>query len=132
MSRAVEQWLITAPAEVFSVLLDVTQERSAQDEKWGEQNHPDLVSSMNPGDPSELLFRERDRKRFAQYRDEFRRAVNAAAENGTSDWTGIFLEEVYEAVSESDPAKIRAELVQVAAVAIQWVEAIDRRSEVTR
>lgn len=33
-----------------------------------------------------------------------------------------------EALAESDPARLRAELVQVAAVAVCWIEAIDRRA----
>jgi hypothetical protein len=36
-------------------------------------------------------------------------------------------EEVWEAFAESDPAKLRAELVQVAAVAFRWIEALDAR-----
>lgn len=39
--------------------------------------------------------------------------------------------EVAEAFAEEDPARLRAELIQVAAVAVQWVEAIDARA-VTR
>lgn len=50
-----------------------------------------------------------------------------AAEHGGLTWRHILAEEMFEALAESDPAKLRAELVQVAAVAVQWVEAIDRR-----
>lgn len=32
MSRRVEQWLITAPQETFEAILEVTQERSRQEE----------------------------------------------------------------------------------------------------
>ncbi|MEY9934267.1 hypothetical protein ABH926_008932 [Catenulispora sp. GP43] len=39
----------------------------------------------------------------------------------------MLLEEVYEALAEVDPAALRAELVQVAAVAAAWVEDIDSR-----
>lgn len=35
--------------------------------------------------------------------------------------------EVCEAFDESDSKKLRANLVQVAAVAVNWIEAIDRR-----
>ncbi|TIH26025.1 NUDIX hydrolase, partial [Subtercola vilae] len=43
-------------------------------------------------------------------------------------WQDILLEEVFEAFAESDTSKLRTELIQVAAVAQQWVEAIDRRT----
>jgi hypothetical protein len=39
------------------------------------------------------------------------------------------MEEVREAMAESDPAKLRVELVQVAAVSVAWIEALDRRMD---
>jgi len=42
------------------------------------------------------------------------------------DFAGMLLEEIYEALAESDPQKMRAELIQVLAVAMKMVEAIDR------
>lgn len=44
-------------------------------------------------------------------------------------WRTILAEEVYEAFAETDPARLRHELVQVAAVAAAWVEDIDSRSQ---
>jgi len=44
-------------------------------------------------------------------------------------WEMILLEEVWEALAETDPVKLRAELIQVAAVAVAWVEDIDSRHE---
>lgn len=38
------------------------------------------------------------------------------------------IEEVLEAFAEADPDRLRAELVQVAAVATKWIQALDRRS----
>jgi hypothetical protein len=37
------------------------------------------------------------------------------------------LEEVFEAMAEDSPVKLAHELTQVAAVAVAWVEAIERR-----
>jgi NTP pyrophosphatase (non-canonical NTP hydrolase) len=80
------------------VLHEVEAERARQDEKWGEQNCHDF------------------------------------------EWVSILAEEVGEAAAEANEAnfhfgknrgdftKLRAELVQVAAVAVAWIEAIDRRS----
>lgn len=50
------------------------------------------------------------------------------AGTGSVAWLDILLEEVAEAFAESDPAALRAELLQVAAVAIRWIVAIDHRS----
>lgn len=49
--------------------------------------------------------------------------------DGTVTWWHILREEVFEASAEVDPAKLREELIQVAAVAMKWIEAIDRRAQ---
>ena len=55
---------------------------------------------------------ELDFERAAIYRDR----CNEAARNGTLTYSHILLEEVYEAMEEDDAEKLRAELIQVAAV----------------
>jgi hypothetical protein len=44
----------------------------------------------------------------------------------TLTWADILEEEIAEALAESDPVKLRAELVQSGAVIVAWIEAIDR------
>lgn len=48
---------------------------------------------------------------------------------GLGTWRHILQEEVFEALAEGDPAKLRVELLQVAAVALRWVDAIDERGD---
>ncbi len=50
------------------------------------------------------------------------------AADGTVEWLDILMEEVCEAAAEDDHVTLRAELVQVAAVALSWVEDIDRKA----
>ncbi len=50
-----------------------------------------------------------------------------AAKGGYLTWAHILTEEFYEAMAEEDQARLRAELIQVAAVAVAWIEQIDRR-----
>lgn len=45
--------------------------------------------------------------------------------DGTVTWWHILREEVFEAAAEDDPAALRAELVQVAAVALKMIDALD-------
>lgn len=96
------------------VLEDIAVERRNQINKWGYQTHPDLLDerASNRADYGWLSGVYRDRNDQAEVQDEL-------------DWTGILLEEVYEALAESDRERIRAELVQVAAVAVAWIEDID-------
>lgn len=94
-----------------SALLEISRERARQDAKWGEQNHPDGTG----GKPAELA------------RDLAQADTDRAAKRHECTWRHILNEEVREAFAETDPTALRTELVQVAAVATQWVEAIDRR-----
>lgn len=100
------------------VLADVVRERARQDVKWGQQNHTDGTGERVEVIP---LWDGVDFADFAKKSTDF------AARAGVVTWRDILLEEVAEAFAESDPDLLRAELVQVAAVAVQWVEAIDRR-----
>lgn len=95
-----------------AVLGEIQAERERQDERFGEQNHDD-----GTGLP---IYQHSARR----YRDAADR--NAAA--GVLTWRDVLLEEVHEALAEKDPAALRAELVQVAAVAVAWIAAIDRRT----
>ena len=55
-------------------------------------------------------------------------ATDAAFADGTLTWWDILAEEVFESSAEACPMKLRAELVQVAAVAVKMCEVIDRRA----
>lgn len=98
------------------ILVDILKERDAQDIKWGEQNHPDTSHGHRVHYNSHLQIAE-DWK----FRNKHR------AQQGTVAWDGILLEEAYEACGETDLERKVAELIQVAAVAVAWVEAIQRR-----
>ena len=56
-----------------------------------------------------------------------RTVTDSAFRDGFGTWADILLEEVAEALAEDVPSKVRAELVQVAAVAVKFIDAIDRR-----
>lgn len=102
---------------------DIAAERIAQDKKWGQQNHIDgtgpntlpLASIAGLINATELA-------------EKAKRVTDRADRLGILNWRNIFLEEVLEAFAEEDPAKLRAELVQTAAVAQAWIECIDRRT----
>lgn len=98
------------PIVATGPLPDVLAERARQDAKWGPQNYPD--GTARPGD---------------QYVAEVLRNICKANGPGEDNWRDILAEEVGEAFAESDPAALRTELVQAAAVIVAWIEAIDRR-----
>ena len=95
------------------VLQDILAERVAQLTKWGVQHHPD-----GTGGPV-----------FAAESNEMRARCQYLADHGGTHWRAILLEEIYEAFAEDNPDLLRAELVQVAAVAVAWIEDIDTRDD---
>lgn len=105
----------------MSALEEVAAERARQDVKWGQQNHPDGTGVEAEVVP---LWMAED------FADWAKATTDAAASAGNVTWRDILLEEVAEAFAESDVDRLRTELIQVAAVATQWVEAIDRRNAV--
>ncbi|MFD5315419.1 hypothetical protein [Streptomyces sp. NPDC127098] len=122
-------WNVSTTARV---LAEVAATRERQEARWGEQNHPALSPCDDAAATRDAYEGRADRWKELN-EERARRSVTAGrCPEGTpahthTAWDGILLEEVYEALAEEDPTAIRAELVQVAAVAVAWIEAIDRR-----
>jgi hypothetical protein len=118
------------------VLSEVLAERIAQDTKWGEQNHPDVETRDIPLVTHHYyasradIWKQVNEERATPSRGGrcFTCPAGEGVPHGHTAWDGVLLEEVYEALAEDDPAKLRTELLQVAAVAVAWIEAIDRRT----
>ena len=104
---------IKVGASTLRVLELVADERKRQDKKWGEQNHPDGTGGS---------FSHHDAEKA-------KAACDAAFETGAPTWRHILFEEFMEAMAETDPVALKTELIQVAAVACSWVEAIERRGK---
>lgn len=100
---------------VNNILGEIFEEAERQYEKWGQQDHP-MVSKE---DPTGIYLLGRT-YRFLEL------AAKQRAAQGERSWALIHLEEVFEALAEQDPGKARVEWMQVAAVAVQVIAAIDR------
>ena len=59
--------------------------------------------------------------------EAIRTLTDIKCERGEETWTHILAEEFLEAVTEPDPDKLEAELIQVAATCLNWIAAIRRR-----
>lgn len=103
----------------LNVLREVEAERVQQDRKWGQQDHPDVRPRVGLD----------TRYGYGIHANHWKAENDLRARDKSLAWDGILLEEVYEALAEEDPDQLRAELVQVAAVATAWVECIDRRAK---
>lgn len=100
-----------APTLFDTIIADVREERGRQDLKFGKQMHPNGTSA-----------------KFKPMADAARNATRAAESNGHQNWANIMREEFWEALSETDRAKLRAELIQVIAVGVAWVECLDEQA----
>ncbi len=99
-----------APGALARVLEDVAAERKAQDQMWGVQEFPDGTGPE-----------------FTTQAEEAKQDCAAAWSRGDLTWRHILTEEFFEALAETDPGALRTELVQTAAVAVKWVQSLDRR-----
>ncbi|MEU0656086.1 hypothetical protein ABZ485_28110 [Streptomyces albogriseolus] len=102
--------LFTTPG-VRAFAEEIDAERQRQLAKFGDQHHPD-----GTGYPSSDTEADLQRHR-----------CQAAFREGRGTWEHVLTEEVAEALAESDPDKLRAELIQVAAVCAAWIADIDSR-----
>lgn len=93
------------------ILEEISSERYAQDARWGEQNHPDGTNI--------------DNTHLAMIKRDMNDKNNATG--GDMTWKDILEEEFLEAMAEESTDRLRTELIQVAAVAVAWIECIDRR-----
>jgi hypothetical protein len=118
---------------------EVLEERGRQDLKWGPpQNLPD-GTGPDTWPLADLAWAGHDSPvprtmtliSAAQLAEAAKANCEAASRNGQTTYADIFIEEVAEALAESDQAKLREELIQVAAVALKWVRVIDERPAAT-
>jgi hypothetical protein len=109
------------------VLGEVLSERQRQETKWGEQNHPDfdqMLLRRSGGCSPERMAEEYE----VPTETRGKQLCQGAFRDGQGTYAHILIEEVAEAIGACNQprAKLREELIQVAAVAVAWVEKIDR------
>ncbi|ASR85071.1 hypothetical protein SEA_PHELPSODU_60 [Mycobacterium phage PhelpsODU] len=120
----------------------IVEERKRQEAKWGEQDHPNvdrivLEYGEAPTQNSMARFYEVPTALRAKFR------TGQAAAAGECTWAHILIEEVAEAIEaatvhdlalltpEQTLAELRSELVQIAAVAVAWIENLDGKAGVS-
>ena len=106
-----------------AVLDDVAEERSRQYHEHGtnetlEDGTGATVPWLKPSSEIDAKLAE------VRFRLDYE---NREERHGKPTWMHILREEIAEVFMESDPTRLREELIQVAAVAVSWVEKIDGR-----
>lgn len=90
------------------IVEDIRTERARQVALWGKQEHPNGTSI-----------------KFKPLADAARNNCRAAAAGGANTWMHVMREKAWEALSTTDRVQLRAELVQVIAVGVAWIEHLD-------
>ena len=89
--------------DTFLVFNEILQERERQNAKWGEQNHSDEVWALILGEEF----------------GELQKAILERAHAVSGNYIGP--------LSQQPDEQVHTELIHVAAVAYQWLEAMQRR-----
>jgi hypothetical protein len=98
----------------------IEKEVRRQVDLWGEQNHQDVTNG-------DVEYECSAREYYRNQADLLKMSNEYEDKAGVLTWETILLEEVYEALAESDPEKVKNELVQAAAVIVTWINCIERR-----
>lgn len=106
------------------VLDEVAVERERQTKAHGVQDLPDGTGEFGVASCVLRVVGSRLHEGMTVGVAEAQFSCDTAGDRVT--YAHIFIEEVVEALAEEDKGRLRAELLQVAAVAVQWIEKLDR------
>lgn len=100
------------------VLAEVLHERGRQRARYGENDDLEngtgpYVRWLEPLSPAAAKYIEHDLRTSYEAHE---------ARHGKPTWRHLVLEEVAEAFQESDPGRLREEVLQVAALCVSWLE----------
>lgn len=115
--------------EIFT---QIKTERAAQEKKWGEQNHPMLPEGLVH--PIALSYPSAAQSICSELgiptEDSAKELTDLRARQGELSYFHILQEEVSEAVCALDDYEsMRKELIQVAAVTVAMIQALDRNGK---
>lgn len=105
----------------------VADELLRQGYKWGEQNHPSFSGNLSEESVPSKENAEALASLYNLPTPQLAKAqCEKAAQDGTLTWMHILMEEVAECLEADNVQDLQAELIQVAAVAINWAECLER------
>ena len=109
----------------WGILMEISKERDRQDDKWGQLNYPSVNPKFDPDrDPPRHICSEYGipEPSVAQYN------CDTAFQQNRCHWAHIAIEELSESVGAPTEKERRKELIQAAAVLVNWIECMDRRA----
>lgn len=118
--------LFRASQHDWNVLSEIAGEHSRNLARWGAQDHPSVLLKFPDG-------QDMTQECLPDFygivpEDKAKASCERRFAHGIGAWADIGIEEMAEAVCAPDDEHRRAELVQVAAVCVAWIQAIDRKA----
>jgi hypothetical protein len=104
---------LTAALRDEEIFAQAAMERHRQRIKWGIQSLPNGTARHDDWQVAEF----------------YKRVTDANDKDGTLSWRDVLLEEVFEALAESETEPLRTELIQVIAVCAAWISDLDSNGE---
>lgn len=108
-------------------VIEVLGEIQSQLERWGVQDHPSvdpIISAWEGSYHAQRICEEYEIP--TESRAKF--LCEMANSRNELTWSHIAVEELSEVISAPDDATRRGELVQLAAVVLNWIDSIDRNA----
>jgi hypothetical protein len=108
------------------VVADVVLERRRQRQRWGQQDLLDGTGNYVHDPKADAVVREAQLRFREKERGAAQLACDALHREARLTYLDILREVFLEIAAEENPARLKRELVQLAAVAVQWVEKLNR------
>lgn len=109
----------TTVARTRAILELVFEERQRQEARYGHAN----VTLENGSGPETRWLAPFTGQSAAEIQEILRRDYEEfEEETGQPTWVHLIREEIAEAFEEDDPVRLKAELIQVAALCVSWAE----------
>lgn len=108
----------TSPIRTRAVLERVFLERQAQEVRYGGAN----LTTQSGSGPGTRWLEPYTTDSASTIQEKLRTDYEGFEDEAPVTWVHLVREEIAEAFQEDDPARLSAELIQVAALCVSWVE----------
>lgn len=107
-----------APPAITAVAAEILAAHARNRAARGESDYPSVIA-LQPGNPTCRVY-------HIPSAAECKQRLETIGGRGSIAWTDIMLERFSDAVAAPDEFRRREDLVQIAAIAMEWIESIDR------
>ncbi len=101
--------------KTIEILTELLVERERQHEKFGKRNLPETGIELS------------DDVNASCFAYDLLASCSEESTAGQPTYRMLLDDDIWEAFEEAEPSRLRGELVQIGAVVVEWIEALDRK-----